>query len=167
MLNNYSYRLSPHFTYGEMIRSDSALRSGINNEADDLQLMNLKNLCINVLEKIRVGLDSPVIINSGLRVPELNILIGGSKYSQHVYGEAADFNVVGFTVTEVFEWIVIRSNIIWDQVIWEFGDGGWIHISYTIRYDNRQLITTAKRKNGKTLYENWTIDDVKQGNIYS
>lgn len=163
---SFQHKMSKYFTFGEMIKSNTAVRYDIDNEPDEEQIQNLKNLCNNVLDPIREGLGSPVIISSGFRSHLLNVKIGGSPTSQHVKGEAADLDVVGYNTTQVFEWIVLESNIIWDQIIWEYGHNGWVHISYTNRYMNRQLITTAKSKNGRTVYEHWTKEAVKQGNIY-
>ena len=164
---SYKHKMSDWFTYGEMIKSKTAIRNGIRNEPNELQFDNLKNLCNRVLDPIRDGLNAGVLIGSGLRVVAVNKLVGGSVNSQHRYGEAGDFDVVGYTTTEVFEWIILESDIVWDQIIWEYGDDGWVHISYTSRYPNRKRITTAKKVNGKTRYEHWTKDQVKQGGIYS
>lgn len=164
---SYKHKLSPHFTYGEMIKSNTATRDGIDNEPNEEQLKNLRFLCENVLEKVRVGLKRAVLIGSGFRCKELNEKIGGSSRSQHCFGEAADFDVSGYTTTEVFEWIILKSDIIWDQIIWEFGDNGWIHISCKRSSGNRMRITTAKKKQGKTIYEHWTKEQVVQGGIYS
>ena len=163
---SYKHKFSPHFTYGEMIKSNTAVRLGINNEPNPIQFKNLKNLCISVLEPIRIGL-GVVLIGSGLRIDRVNREVGGSKRSQHRYGEAGDLDVVGHTTTEVFEWIILESDIIWDQVIWEYGDNGWIHISYTTRRDNRMKITTAKKRNSKTVYENWTKEQILAGIDYA
>lgn len=168
---SYKHKLSPHFTYGELIKSNTATRHGIDNIPTELQVNNLRALCQNVLEPIRVGLDSSVIISSGFRCVTLNAMIGGSETSQHMKGEAADFDVVKFSTTEAFEWIVLESGITFDQIIWEFGQAnddkaGWVHISYTTHRDNRKKITTAKKKNGRTFYENWSANQVKVGKIY-
>ena len=86
-----NYKLSEHFTLGEMIRSQTATRSGIDNTPNWNQFRSLQSLCINVLEPVRELYSKPIISSSGLRVPRLNLMIGGSKYSQHKKGEACDF----------------------------------------------------------------------------
>lgn len=48
---------------------------------------------VEVLEKIRVHFNKPVNINSGYRTEVWNKKKGGSTYSQHKYGTAADITV--------------------------------------------------------------------------
>lgn len=56
---------------------------------------------IEVLERIRKIVNSPVIINSGYRTPEWNTKVGGTKCSYHMKGMAADIVVKGHTTKEV------------------------------------------------------------------
>jgi len=160
---SYKHKMSEWFTYGEMIKSARAIREGIINEPNEAQFNNLKALCKNVLDPIRNGLDNSVLVGSGLRVVKLNTLVGGSKKSQHRYGEAADFDVVGYNTTEVYEWVILESDIVYDQIIHEFGDDGWIHISFTSRYPNRMRNTVAMKVNGKTRYTHYTKQQISNG----
>lgn len=48
---------------------------------------------VSILQKIRDHFDRPVYINSGYRTPAHNERVGGAKYSQHLYGMAADISV--------------------------------------------------------------------------
>lgn len=56
---------------------------------------------IEVLERIRKLVNSPVIINSGYRTPEWNAKVGGTKCSYHMKGMAADIVVKGHTTKEI------------------------------------------------------------------
>ncbi len=156
------YKLSNHFTIGEFIISQTATRLGIPNYPNSTQFENMVQLCDNVLEPIRSHFGT-IIVSSGLRTDALNTAIGGSKTSQHRKGEAADIVTSKFNITEMFEWIVLESGIIYDQVIHEFGR--WIHISYTndINYDNRMRNTTAMKVNNKTVYEHLTKEQIQKG----
>jgi len=92
-------KLSTHFTLKEMIISETASREGIDNTPTKKEIENLRQLCINVLEPLRKGLrlkfnnNSVLIVTSGYRGKKLNTAIKGSKTSQHVNGEAADFHM--------------------------------------------------------------------------
>ena len=114
-------KLSQHFSYQEFIKSQTALRKGINNEPDDTQLYNMKMICLNILEPIRTTFDRPVIITSGFRSVELCEAIGSSSKSQHAKGEAVDFEIPGVSNKEVADWI--DENLPYDQLILEFFDG--------------------------------------------
>lgn len=144
-------QLSKHFTLSEMIKSQTALRKGIDNTPNEQVINNLKQLCINVLEKVRQYFNKPVSINSGYRSPKLNTAIGGSKTSQHVTGEAADIEIPGISNLELANWI--KDNLKFDQLILEFHDknipdSGWVHVSWNSNpTKNRNQVLTID-KNG-------------------
>lgn len=48
---------------------------------------------VAILEFVRSNFGKPVVINSGYRTPSYNRKIGGAKFSQHMYGRAADIVV--------------------------------------------------------------------------
>jgi zinc D-Ala-D-Ala carboxypeptidase len=146
--------LSPHFTYQEFIKSQTASRMGIENEPDDTQLYNMKMLCLNILEPVREAFDKPVIITSGFRSVKLCEAIGSSPKSQHANGEAADFEIPGVSNKELADWI--HENLPYDQLILEFYDGkdpnsGWVHCSHKGTNRGQYLIAT-KNKLGITEY---------------
>jgi len=62
----------------------------------------------------------------------LNTAIGGSKTSQHLKFEAADFYIPGVELESIFEWVHDSSDIRFGQMILEGVSRGrptWIHIS--------------------------------------
>lgn len=121
--------LSDHFSLEEATRSDTATRLGISNQPNAQQLENMKVAAIG-MEKIRELLASPINVNSWLRLPEVNVAVGGSKVSSHMDGWAIDFICKGFgTPLEVCK-AIEKSNIKFDQMIYEFGEKGWTHISF-------------------------------------
>jgi len=145
-------KLSDNFTLAEMVRSQTARRLNIDNTPNEHQIEFMRELCVNVLQPIRDEF-GPVRVTSGLRVPELNRAIGGSSSSQHcaLNGAAADIDF-GDNNAPVFKWIC--ENVIFDQLIWEFGDESnpdWIHVSYNYGKNRGQILRAVKR-NGKTKY---------------
>ena len=56
---------------------------------------------VELLQKIRDHFGAPITINSAYRTPEYNKKIGGSTYSQHQYGKAADIVVKGVKPSDV------------------------------------------------------------------
>ena len=104
-------RLSPHFTLGELTKTNVNLKN-VPNEA---QVENLKRLC-GWLEMLRSeynrrygGLspdpslsregsrdqEEPIIINSGYRSEAVNKAVGGVAGSNHLTGCAVDIHVLG------------------------------------------------------------------------
>jgi zinc D-Ala-D-Ala carboxypeptidase len=122
-------QLSEHFSLEEATHSDTATRLGISNQPDAQQLENMKTAAAG-MEKVRELLGKPININSWIRLPEVNVAVGGSKISSHMDGWAIDFVCRGFgTPLEVCK-AIDAAGIKFDQMIHEFGDKGWTHISF-------------------------------------
>ena len=144
--------LSPNFTLAELTRSDYALRMGLDNTPPAVLIESLRELAIEVLEPVRTLLGGrPIHTNSGYRSPAVNQGIGGSPTSQHMKGEAADIEVPHISHKDAIRFI-IASEIPYDQIIWEGGDRGWIHISHAIGRPQRKQALTAVFPNGKAVY---------------
>ena len=56
---------------------------------------------VNVLQKIRTHFGKSVTITSAYRTPGKNKACGGTTYSQHLYGRAADIKVAGVTPKKI------------------------------------------------------------------
>ena len=96
--------LSRNFTLSELIKSDTAIRKGINNNPNAEQIEKLKDLCENVLQPVRDHYGR-VKVTSGFRSSELCVAIGSSVNSQHARAEAADFECLGVDNAEVADWV--------------------------------------------------------------
>lgn len=59
---------------------------------------------VEVLQKIRTHFNKAVRINSAFRTVTRNTAVGGAKYSQHLYGTAADIVVAGVSPLKVAEY---------------------------------------------------------------
>jgi hypothetical protein len=100
------------------------------------------------------------LISSGFRSKELNTAIGGAKNSQHTTGEAVDIDhdLSANVVTNRMIFDFIKSNLTFDQMIWEFGTSqnpDWVHVSYVGGNKNRNQILRAIKHGGKTTYEKY------------
>ena len=148
-------RLSQNFWLNELTKSSTADRMGIANEPGLEEIVNLTVLTHHVLQPVREKF-GVISVNSGYRSPELNTKVGGSKTSQHCFGQAADVEQMGTPNAEVATWI--SNELDFDQLILEFytkgkPNSGWVHCSFKKDGSNRQKITTALRVKGKTLYK--------------
>ena len=146
--------LSRNFTLSELIKSDTAIRRGINNNPNAEQIEKLKDLCENILQPVRDHFGR-VKVTSGFRSPELCVAIGSSVNSQHAKAEAADFEVIGTDNAELADWIY--KNLEPDQLILEFytpgePNSGWIHCSW-IEGTPRASFLHAFKEGGKTKYK--------------
>ena len=132
-----------YFTLNELIKSDAAKRSKINNTPNKQEENNLIALVENILDPLREAYGKPIIVTSGFRCERLNKLVNGSKTSQHRTGQAADIRTVEDTVEEnkkLFD-LVQELNLPFDQLIDEY-NFDWVHISYSPR--NRKQILHIK-----------------------
>ena len=144
--------ISKHFSYNEATRSQTATRHGLENKPNAGQLQNMQLLAKEILEPIREHFKRPVFIGSWFRCFTLNKMIGGSETSQHTKGEAVDIDCDSRNV-DIFHFI--KDNLVFDQLIWEFGDDNnpaWIHVSFTSE-DMRNQILIAYKENKKTKYK--------------
>ena len=153
-------KLTTNFSLAELTASQVAARKCINNNPTAGQIENLKKLCESILQPIRNHYDSPVIISSGFRTPELCILINSSINSQHAKGQAADLQVIGVDNKSLAKYI--KENLDFDQLILEFykeSEGphsGWVHVSYVGKENRKQSLTATRAENtGKTVYSPW------------
>jgi hypothetical protein len=147
-------QLTRNFSLQELIKSDTAIRKGINNNPNAEQIEKLKLLCENILQPVRDHFGR-VKVTSGFRSPELCHAIGSSVNSQHSKAEAADFECVGVDNAELFDWI--KDNLEADQLILEFytpgePNSGWIHCSW-IPEGRRASFLHAYKFEGKTKYK--------------
>ena len=142
-------QLTNNFTLAELCKSQTALRKNIDNLPKDPDIVSkMQTLAEEILQPIRDKF-GPTVINSGYRCKKLNTAIGGSKKSQHCFGEAADVEVPTLSNRDLAEWI--RNTLDFDQLILEFYNGkdprsGWVHVSYKDSENNRKQVLTINKQ---------------------
>lgn len=163
---NLNDKLSEHFTVGEFISTSHANKKTIQGKlikdsqleyAED-KIKELKLLCEKILEPIRAHMIKnynfkSLSINSGIRCPELNAMIGGSVTSQHSHGEACDINCLRNTkisqslFLDIYEGKVegLDKNTIGQCILEATCAGGrWVHISI-----NSERYSESRKANGR------------------
>ena len=149
-------KLSMYVSLAEVTRSDTAKRKGIDNNPTPEHLENLKVICSEVFDKVRVYFGVPLHISSAYRSDALNKAIKGSKSSDHCSGRALDLDQDGHgngvTNADVFNYI--KDHLEFDQLIWEHGTAknpDWVHVGYR-KGANRKQILKAVKSGSKTSY---------------
>ena len=148
--------ISKHITYAEAIHSNTAKRRGIDNTPNKDQTECMKITAEKIFEPLRKFVGGPIKVTSMFRSADLNKAIKGSKSSQHMKGQALDLDADYYGKidnSQIFYWI--KNNLIFDQLIWEFGDDNnpdWVHVSFS-QGMNRLKVMRAIKKRGKTVYE--------------
>jgi zinc D-Ala-D-Ala carboxypeptidase len=126
-------RLSENFSLWELTKSQVAKRKGISNKPGEEEVKNLTLLCQHILQPVRDNYRVPIQPSSGYRCLALNEAIGSSSRSQHIRGQAVDFEVPLVDNKVLAHWIM--DNLIYDQLLLEYykeGEpkSGWVHVSY-------------------------------------
>lgn len=90
-------KFSPHFTYDELTHT----YTNCANIPSVTQLLNLKSVCLWILEPLRSILNMPIHINSAYRSPETNQSIGGVPNSLHLHGLAVDISTRSWSIEQI------------------------------------------------------------------
>lgn len=132
-------RLTPHFNLYDFLASDTALRSGIRNIPHDEKVVTCLGLVAEkLLEPVLQQFNTRPQITSGYRCPELNEKVGGSPASQHMSGQAVDFQLPGVSLLAVARWMA--DALEYDQLLLEQGGSErWIHASYNDTRNRKQV----------------------------
>ena len=152
-------QLTENFSLAEMVKSETALRQGLDNTPGETEIENLRLLCRQVLQPLRNAYGRGIKVNSGFRHPDVNAAVGGSRTSDHCKGQAADIEIPGIPNADLAAYIAEYFQF--TQLILEFytpgiPDSGWVHVSYDPNNLKRQVMT-AMKENGKTVYKQGLI----------
>lgn len=129
-----------YFTLKELTNSSAAKKHGIINVPSITEERNLISLVDNILDPLREAYGKPIIVTSGFRGNLLNKILGGSKTSQHMTGQAADIKTKEDTPEEnkkLFD-LIIELDLPFDQLIDEY-NYNWIHVSYSPKHRKQIL----------------------------
>ena len=155
--------ISKHISYREATFSATATRLGIDNTPTAEHLRNMFLVAEQVFEPLRAHVGGPIGINSFYRSAKLNKAVGGSANSQHCLGQAMDLDmdrIPNAKATNAFLFHQIRGSLLFDQLIWEFGDASfcdWVHVSLVLdpTKNRRQVLRAVRDSKGRTTYLPW------------
>ena len=97
-----------------------------------------------------INTDTPIIINSGYRSPELNKKVGGSTTSNHLTGCAVDIRVYG--IEQAMRYAVILMDYAdetkqdYDELLIERNKSGGYWLHFAVRPKNNRRKTTFLQK---------------------
>lgn len=132
--------LTKHFSLREATRSKKADELGISNDPSPAELDRIMETALQ-MERVRsICGDKPINVSSWFRNQQVNKAVGGVQDSAHLRGDAVDFTCPGFGNPLAVCKAIIESDLLFDQIIWEYGR--WVHISFDPRM-RRQVLHTA------------------------
>jgi GH24 family phage-related lysozyme (muramidase) len=99
----FSFKITPHITYGEFALGQEARRFDHQHQCDTAVKL------AQFLEKARTQFGGkPITITSGYRPAAVNRAVGGASQSEHLYNGigvgAVDFNIIGADINAVQAW---------------------------------------------------------------
>ena len=126
-------KISSNFLLSEFLRSATASNNNLHQQftIEFNVLVNIIYLTANLLQPLRENV-GPINITSGYRCPELNVIVGGSATSQHLYGQAVDFVCKDFLKAIFF----IKNKPFDQLIIYD----SFIHVSITSSLNRKQII---------------------------
>lgn len=156
-----------YFKFDDFFRSGTAKEKGIINYPDNAEELrevksNIELLVDRVLDPLRERVGFPILICSGYRCKELNKIVGGSKKSQHLTGQAAD--ILGMIPNSNIKLAeeLLSGDYFFDQAIFERYNRDkltclWIHISYNPGHNRNDVLLYY---NGK--YRKLTCEEIER-----
>lgn len=131
-----------YFRMSEFLDSETAKRNKVVNMflcAEHID--NVLAMVEDILDPLREMFGKPILINSGYRVPELNLMVGGEANSMHKVGMAVDITAIN-PIENMHLFNLLSANFEFDQVIIYVRDNivRFIHISYCPNGGNRHQI---------------------------
>jgi zinc D-Ala-D-Ala carboxypeptidase len=139
-------QLTEHFTEMEL---------GVEGEEARLK-ESAKALCQEVLEPIRAHYEKAIRVHDGYRNILHNSNVGGKSTSWHLfqgYRAAADIDVPGVPLTELFRWIRLESKLPFDKAILEHTKDGiprCVHLQMDMSAVPRRLAYVGETGAGQT-----------------
>lgn len=130
-VNISNMKNSKYFKLEELLRSDTALTSSIENLPSWSDVENLRDLAISVLDPIREAWGQPLIVNSGYRSPQLNAAVGGVPTSAHMDGCAVDIALCHWSTRKVSELYNLIAYL---------AENGVIDIDQVIYYRKKKIV---------------------------
>lgn len=125
-MNNPKY-----FELTELLKSETAVAHGIENLPTWELVETLKKFVSSTLDPIRVKWSETLIVSSGYRTPELNVIVGGSATSDHMEGLAVDIKLPFYSKRKLLDLFILI------QIMAESGE---IDIDQVIFYRKKKII---------------------------
>ena len=150
--------LTKDITLERCIKSDYAIRHGIDNLPDAHQISNLTYLAEKIMQPLYEHYNDRLFYNSIFRCKALNDAVGSTDSSLHLIGSACDIDSNSVPLMEILS--VIYNHIPFTELIAEYFDNnGWVHSGIIRGRENeRKLKLKDKNHNYKVVSLKYILD---------
>lgn len=144
-------KISKYLTINDAIKSEMAIRRGLDNSMNADQLENAKYIASKVYDPIKDKFPNAGCY-SFFRSKALNDAVGGSPNSFHSFAGALDIDTLGNVDNKaIFKW-VLEGNVPFSELIWEYGSliqPEWVHVGLLPGYTSRLILHIYNDQTGK------------------
>ena len=142
-MNEFDVLERKNFKAIDFFKSNIAKKYKINNFVKSQTIIDNLSVLADKIQEVRNLLNCPIIIFSAYRCPELNEMVKGKKYSQHLYGQAIDFCAPEFGTPHEIVLFLKENKVVVDQCLIE---DGWVHLSIRKNMNRNQFAQLSKDK---------------------
>jgi len=135
-------KISKYLTVADAIKSETAIRKGIDNSMNETELSNAKYIATKVFDPIKDKFPNAGCY-SFFRSAPLNKAVGGSPNSFHSFAGALDIDTLGNVDNKAIFKFCIDGWIPANEIIWEFGNlnqPDWVHIGLLPGYTMKKIL---------------------------
>jgi len=152
---NPTDKISKYLTIADVIKSETAIRKGIDNSLPPALLPNAVNIATKVFDPIKYKFSSAGCY-SFFRSKALNLAVGGSQNSFHSFAGALDIDTLGNEFNRDIFKFVLEGNVPYNELIFEYGDlnqPDWVHVGLLPGYTMKKILHIWNDKTGKKREE--------------
>lgn len=135
-------KISRYLTVADAIKSETAIRKGIDNSMNATELSNAKYIATKVFDPIKDKFPNAGCY-SFFRSAPLNKAVGGSPNSFHSFAGALDIDTLGNVDNKAIFKFVLDDNVPYSELIWEFGNLSsceWVHVGLLPGYTMKKIL---------------------------
>jgi len=135
-------KISKYLTVADAIKSETAIRHGIDNSMNETQLKAAKYIATKVFDPIKDKFPNAGCY-SFFRSAPLNKAVGGSPSSFHSFAGALDIDTLGNVDNKAIFKFCLDGGVPWNELIFEYGTLAapeWVHIGLLEGYTTKNIL---------------------------
>ncbi|SFB96510.1 Peptidase M15 [Brevinema andersonii] len=137
-----------YFTMAELIKSQTAAQSFLNNIPGLAEKAMLEELVVTVSDPLREAWRSPIKLTCAYRSNEVNKKVGGHPNSHHIYGCAADIVCLKQEQDRMMKILIANPHV---DLCQNYPDRNFIHVNIARPGQKPRNLALTQYKNQKAI----------------